>query len=103
MEDFLFTPDGATVVYRADHQTDDALELFRVAIDGSRAIRKLNTKLVAGGEVLEYAVTSDGSRVLYLADQDVDEVVELYLSFLDPDPVHLGRSASPSATVEHGR
>ena len=48
---------------------------------------KLNTVLVAGGNVWDFAVSPDSSRVVCLADQDTDEVQELYATWEEEPPV----------------
>jgi Tol biopolymer transport system component len=84
---FRFTPDGRTVVYAADQDTDGVLELYAVPVDGSASPTKLNPPLVAGGSLLAdtsygmrdtLALSSGGRHAFYLADQDLDGTVELY-------------------------
>ena len=43
--DFQVSPDGSTVVYRADQDTDDVFELYSVPIGGG-ASTKLNLSLI---------------------------------------------------------
>jgi Tol biopolymer transport system component len=78
--DYVASPNGARVVYRADQETDEAFELYSVPIAGPAAVGvKLNGPLVAGGSVSEGAAFSPNSaRVVYRADQQTDGVVELY-------------------------
>ncbi len=84
------TPDSARVLYVADQETDDVLELHGVPLDGSAGPIVLNAPLVAGGDVghwphyvlsepeFSFLISPDSERVVYFADQDTDEVVELY-------------------------
>jgi Tol biopolymer transport system component len=84
--DYLISPDGSAVVYRA--RTDSAMELFSVAIGGGTPV-KLNAPLVANGNVEHsndeegtdippYQISPDGDTVVYHADQAVDHRYELY-------------------------
>ena len=72
------SPDSQTVVYIADIDQKDQLELYSVPISGERLPDKLNPPLVKGGNVQYAEISPDGSRVIYLADQEVDEKRELY-------------------------
>jgi len=81
---FGMSPDSTTVVYLADQETDEVIELYSVSIGGGPAT-KLNGSLTGAGDVLPwpkhgpaFEITSDGARVVYLADQETDEVIELY-------------------------
>jgi Tol biopolymer transport system component len=91
---FRISPDGSRVVYMADEEQDDVLELFSAPLDGSGPAVKLSGTLVAGGNVLAVPsfapavafapmTSGAGARVLYVADQEVDEVFELYSAPLD--------------------
>ncbi len=72
------SPDGSTVVYRADQAVDEVFELWSVPIGGGAAVR-LNGPLVAGGDVgVHSSITSDSATVFYEADQDTNNVTELY-------------------------
>jgi len=80
----VISPDGTRVVYAADQETDEVVELYSVPIAGGPVV-KLNGPLVTGGDVLvsyglgnDYVVSPDSSRVLYLADQELDGKIELY-------------------------
>ena len=74
------TPDSANVIYRADQETDEVLELYSVPITGGTTA-KLSGTLVADGDVgYLFRVSSDNTRVVYVADQETDEVHELFVS-----------------------
>lgn len=88
---FQFDPDGSHVLYAADQQQDERIELFTVPIGGGQPPLKLNGPLVPGGDVgvsnggffigffSSYFVLSPNGRwVVYGADQDTDERFELY-------------------------
>lgn len=78
-----FSPDSSRVIYVADQEVDERMELYSVPLDGGPAV-KLNGPLVAGGDVALSGqrrlaqVTADGTRVVYVADQLVDGVFELF-------------------------
>jgi Tol biopolymer transport system component len=67
------------VLYRADEQTVDRIELYSVAIASPGVSTKMNSQLVANGNVSSaFAFSPDSTHVAYVADQDVDGVLELY-------------------------
>ena len=72
---FRITPDGQRVIYSqisAEHT-----ELFSVQLSSGSTV-KLNDTLVAGGDVLGFAISPNSQRVLYLADANRDERDELF-------------------------
>ena len=76
---YRITPDGSHVVYRAKQDQADVNELYSVPIAGpASATVKLNSPLVAGGEVLGFEISPDSQRVVYSADQAIDNIDELY-------------------------
>ena len=79
----VISPDAARVVYVADQQTDDVVEVFSVPIGGGTATR-LNGPLTAGGDVLgnSPAISPDSDRVAYIADQETLNR-ELFVTFDD--------------------
>jgi hypothetical protein len=74
---FQISPDSSRVIYMADQDADELVELFSVPIAGGAAVQ-LNGVLVAGGDVLSFQISPDSSRVVYMADQDIDQTVELF-------------------------
>jgi Tol biopolymer transport system component len=77
---FEISPDSSRVVYRADQDSDDVFELYRVPLAGpAEAGVKLNGQLVLFGDVGSFLIGPDSSKVLYAADQDKDGVTELYM------------------------
>ena len=75
---YAISPDGRTVMCRADQDTHDVFELYRVPILGDES-RKLNDSLVAGGVISnDFIISADGRLVVYLADQDIDQEVGLF-------------------------
>ena len=77
VESFEISPDGAYVVYLADADTDDVIELYSVPLSGGTPVR-LNDTPVTGGDVHSFEISPGGSRVVYRADQDTNDVYELY-------------------------
>src|SRR5262245_3459116 len=81
--DFLFTPDGARVVYLADAVFDDRFELWSAPIAGGAPIR-LSAKLPADADVLPvFRLSRDGKRVLYQANSLDQHVFELFVAETD--------------------
>ncbi len=80
-----FSLDGAQVVYTADQDTDEVVELYQVSRATPGDTDKLNSTLTTGGNVLfqGFETSSDGKQLVYLADQDVDEDFELYMVDLE--------------------
>jgi hypothetical protein len=71
--------DGEHVLYTADHDHDEVVELYATPIDGG-PVTKLNGHLVPGGSVHTFLTpkAADAEWLLYTADQDTATVVELY-------------------------
>jgi len=90
------------VLYTGDLDTNDAIELYSVPIDGSAAPVKLNAPLASGQNVLYGFLTPDGATFVYLADQDVDETFEIYRVPTDGSaaPVRLSSALVAGGTVE---
>ena len=74
---YQISPDGATVVYLADQDTDEVDELYSVPVGGDTPV-KLSSALPAGVNISNYEISPDGATVVYLADQDTAGVDELY-------------------------
>jgi Tol biopolymer transport system component len=83
---YLFSADDTRVVYRADQQVVDRLELFSVNVASPGVSTMLNSSLVQEGDVTSgFEISPDSSHVAYVADQDVDGVLELYaVAFSNP-------------------
>ena len=85
---FQISSDSSRVVYVADQDTVDVLELYSVPIDRSKAPIKLNPPLVSGGNVMTFGahsnsslaieITGNNERVLYRADQFIDDEVHIF-------------------------
>jgi hypothetical protein len=89
---FDVSSDSAWIVYRADQETNDVDELFRVRPDGTQ-LAKLNPPPVVGGSVAfdAWAINSGGDYVVYMTNQDVYSASEVYsvnISTLDATPLN---------------
>jgi hypothetical protein len=71
------SPDGTTVVYVADQETDDEPALYSVPATGGEATR-LTGAMVAGVLILEIVISADNQWVVYRADQQTAGTQELY-------------------------
>jgi len=93
ISNYAVSPDGNSVVYVADQDTNDIVELYSVPTDRSASPKKLSGALVAGGDVQSSPLTigSDNLRVFYRADAETDDVFEFFSVRLDgsSDPVKL--------------
>jgi|GEM_PF-6672432 len=76
-----FSPDSAYIVYKADVDVDGQDELYSVVVTTTLVASptKLNTVLVTGGDVINFAISPDSKSVVYTADQEVDERRELFV------------------------
>jgi hypothetical protein len=84
---FAVTPNGLSVVYLADQDTDEVFELYSVIIATPGANPKLNGPLascVPGpgicGDVTLFGVIPDNTGAVYIADQNANDVFELFRS-----------------------
>ena len=69
---YQLSPDGATVVYRADQDTDNVTELYSVPIGGGTTT-KLSGPLPPEGDVEPtFLISPDGATVVYHAVQDLE-------------------------------
>ena len=71
------TPDSSTVVYIADQDADDVLELYSVRLADGEVV-KLNESLGPDKDIYHFEISPDSSTVIYVADQDTDNIFELY-------------------------
>src|SRR5262245_45140481 len=63
------SPDGKRIVYLADQDVDEVVELYSVPTAGGPIV-KLNGPLVGIGDVTQFRITPDSTTVLYLASQE---------------------------------
>ena len=76
---YAISPDSSRVVFIADLQTNDMLEIFSAPITGDPSSEvKLNSSLIPTGDVKSFAISPDSRWVVYRADQEIDFTKELY-------------------------
>lgn len=76
---FQISSDSQRVVYLADQDVDNEVELYSVPLTGGGMPVKLNTNNLSGEkDVLDFKISADGQRVIYMADTFIDEKVELF-------------------------
>jgi hypothetical protein len=79
---FAVTPDGLSVVYRANQDNVNVFELYRTVIAlGTTSNKKLNNPplgFAPGKNVMTFGVIPDSSGVVYIADQATPNVFELF-------------------------
>jgi len=85
--DWRLSPDGHSVLYRADATVAGVLELLRVAVDGRTPPVTLSGPLSLAADVTAFAVAPDQSRVVYLADARADGVIEPFSAPFAGGPV----------------
>jgi hypothetical protein len=89
LESFIVTPDGRTVVYQADQDSDETFELHAVPTDGHASATRVNASLVAGGDTSGFWVAPNSARLLYGADQSEDARYELFTTILPDDSLEV--------------
>ncbi len=101
------TPDGSRLVYRADQDVNDVVELYSVPIAGG-PWEKLNAPLVGAQDVVAFLSSPDGSRVVYqtldgagrtLYSVPADGGPAVRLSPVDTDPLEFWMSPDGSRVV----
>ena len=100
-QNYKISADSSQVVFTANHDVQNIIELYTVPIDGSAAPTKLNDTLVSGGNVSAFQISMDNTMVVYLADQDTDNINELYKVALDGSatPVKLNDTLPSGGSV----
>ncbi len=90
------------VVFRADREINNQIDLYRAELDGSDII-KLNGPLAPGGNVKTFSIAPDGRHVAYLADEDNVGTDELYLADADDgDSIRISGVLAPGGNVTPG-
>ena len=74
----LFSPDGALVVYMADRNVGEPIELFSVSVEGGASTQLVGT-LLDGESLWEFEIEVDGGYRLFLRDRNWKGSAELYL------------------------
>ena len=79
VDPIVVSPDGTKVIYAADLETDEKVELYMTDLNNLGTATKLNSTLVSGGAVtIAYQFMDNSSGVIFVADQDTDGTNELY-------------------------
>jgi len=73
----LISPDSSTVVYRADQQTDELFELYRVPLAGG-TVTKINATVSNWGVSQTFRITADSQYVIFAADHDINGFESLF-------------------------
>jgi hypothetical protein len=98
---YWIDPYRHTVVYRADQETDEVVELFSAPVLGGTPAVKVSGPMVAGGDAstVRFAPTL---RLVYSADQETNDALELFTSAYDaldaPRPAASAPGPTRSAT-----
>lgn len=97
VRDFVISPDSSEVVFRMDKDTDEAIDLYAVKIDGTN-LRKLNASVSAGKAVQTgYTISPDGNWVSFRDNQNRPTSYDLYVTSLKT-----GERANLSSTATNG-
>lgn len=88
------SPDGTRVVFLADQEIDDKVELYSVPLGGGSLV-KLSGSLVANGDVESFEISPDGSRVVYIADANPNDVLQLYSAPIDGSSAPIKLNPTP--------
>lgn len=75
--DYVISPDGRQVVYKADQDTNEVFELYITPINGGE-VTKVSGEMTAGGDADIYQFSSDNSRLIYYSNEDINTVFELF-------------------------
>jgi Tol biopolymer transport system component len=91
---FRIAPDGGRVVYRANQDLAQRIELYSVEIEGGANPVKISGPEFSGGDLqggADFAISADGERVVYLSDQLEVGVSRIYSTHIDGsrDPAEL--------------
>ncbi|KPL07519.1 hypothetical protein AMJ85_09360 [candidate division BRC1 bacterium SM23_51] len=77
--DFAISPNSDVVAYRAEQDTDDVIEVYRVPLHGPASSGvKISDTIVAGGFVSRMDISPDGPRLVYVADMETAGDFDLY-------------------------
>lgn len=77
VEEFAISTDGNNVIYMADQNITDMVELFAVPITGGASLR-LTPDFMTNTDVIDFQISSDSVRVVYRADINIGNVFELF-------------------------
>lgn len=75
---FVLSPDGTNVVYRADQEEQDVVELFVASTAAGDPPRRLNDAMIAiGGRIVDAQLSTRTGRAIYLANRRLEGLMEL--------------------------
>src|SRR5690606_29638860 len=75
---FQISPDSLYAVYRADAETDTALDIYSVRTTGEGDPVRLGGALPDGMAVSQFGITSDSSQVVAIAPWEDKTIMELF-------------------------
>jgi hypothetical protein len=93
MAGYQFSADSSFLLYVADQEVDEKIELFRVDVAAPGVTTKINGELVADGDVWDFKFRPDGTYAGYIATQEDLAVYELYEVAFDAPAVSTKLSA----------
>lgn len=102
---FLVSPDSRRVVYCADQDADEVLELYSAPIDGGAPAVKLNIPPGAGGGVRRFELSPDGARAVFTAltvasGSPQEQLYAALLAGNDGPPALLNAPVRPQSSVQ---
>jgi len=101
--DFILSQDGSMVIYRADQNQDNLLDLYFVAADGSaEAIKITKNMQMNQNPILDFALSADGTNLVFLTNQTSTGTAAIYTVFLDYTiPTNIEPSLLVSRTISN--
>jgi Tol biopolymer transport system component len=77
---YQFSPDSTRILYRADQDAYNDMEIFLANVANPGSAQQVNPQLTGGGDVASvYRFSPDGAVIGYIADQEVDDRRELFV------------------------
>src|SRR5688572_13076459 len=100
VREMRMAPDGRHVVYLADQDEEEVVELYSVPLDPSGPAVKLNDPLTGRGMVRRFQISPDGQRVIFHVDPEGDFVLRIFSAPIDGSApaVRLGPNGSFQST-----
>ncbi len=76
--EFLITPNGSKVIYKADEDRNTVFELYSVDVSGENRI-KLNSFFASDRDIDSFKINPNGLNVVYKSDQNRNSVREIFV------------------------
>ncbi|HNP34674.1 MAG TPA: hypothetical protein PKK10_02370, partial [Woeseiaceae bacterium] len=76
---FSFSPDGNWLLYSADQDIDEVVELYAVDLANPGASTKVNPPFAGNTDMCRGRFSPDSQKIVYCSDEDTDETLELFL------------------------